>query len=130
MRLSLSGLAGAFVPDGGAEVREFENPATPSGRPGAHVPHAELQGIEGLLQPRKLLGSYFMAFTAAGHGAAAAESAAKNLGFALKAYRVASVQPLGAGPEGTVLVRPDGVVAWRGADPADLEPALRTVLCR
>ncbi len=130
MMFGYASLEGAFVPDGSGEVREFENPATPSGRPGARVPYAELPGIEGPLQPRKLLGPYFMVFTAARNGVAAAESAAKDFGLALKAYRVASVQPLGAEPEGTVLVRPDGVVAWRGADPADLEPALRTVLCR
>jgi hypothetical protein len=29
-----------------------------------------------------------------------------------------------------VLVRPDGIVAWRGADPGELAKALRTVLHR
>jgi len=39
----------------------------------------------------------------------------------------------GVGPEGTVLVRPDGVVAWRSTGPAgadDLDKALRAMLAR
>jgi hypothetical protein len=40
------------------------------------------------------------------------------------------VAPLGAAPGDTVLVRPDGVVAWRGRDPGDVGAALRTVLAR
>jgi putative polyketide hydroxylase len=34
----------------------------------------------------------------------------------------------GADPQGTMLVRPDGVVAWRGGDATGLTKALRTVL--
>lgn len=130
MMFGYASLEGAFVPDADAEMKEFENPATPSGRPGARVPYVELQGIDAPLQPRNLLGPYFMVFTAAADGVAAAEDAARALEISLRAYRVESVRPLGARPDDTVLVRPDGVVAWRGADPADLESALRTVLCR
>ncbi|WP_028923720.1 FAD-dependent monooxygenase [Pseudonocardia acaciae] len=36
----------------------------------------------------------------------------------------------GVGTGGTVLVRPDGLVAWRGPDPAELGAALRAVLRR
>jgi putative polyketide hydroxylase len=37
---------------------------------------------------------------------------------------------MGPSSRGTVLVRPDGIVAWRGADPGELTKALRTVLHR
>lgn len=124
---------GAFVPEGPKSEDEsemFEDPATPTGRPGARVPYAELEGEQGTLQPRKLLGPYFMAFTAAEDGVANARTAASELGIDLNAYKVRSVAPLGAKPGDTVLVRPDGVVAWRGAKSSDIGSALRTVLHR
>jgi 2-polyprenyl-6-methoxyphenol hydroxylase-like FAD-dependent oxidoreductase len=122
---------GAFVPDPTVDGSDpFENPATPSGRPGARVPYAELEGEQGTLQPRKLLGPHFMAFAGSSAGAEAARSAAAELGIDLKAYGVRSAAPLGARDGDTVLVRPDGVVAWRGADPAGVGAALRHVLHR
>lgn len=124
-------LAGAFVPDPTADMVEFENPATPSGRPGARVPYAEMTGTDGQpVQPRKLLGPYFMVFTAAPDGVAEAEKAAAAFGVDLRAYPVTSVAPLGARPGDTVLVRPDGMVGWRGSDPAGLTGALAAILCR
>lgn len=121
---------GAFVPDAANDDNAFEDPAQPSGRPGARVPYAELDGEQGKLQPRKLLGPHFMAFSGTQGGVAAATAAARELGIELKAYGVASAAPLGAHDSDTVLVRPDGVVAWRGADPAGVGAALRQVLAR
>ena len=120
---------GAFVPDPAAPTDEFESPDHPSGRPGARVPYAELVGLEGPLQPRKLLGPWFMAFSASAEGHAAAQAAADSFGVPIKAWQVASVAPLGAEGHDTVLVRPDGMVAWRGS-PRGVESALGFVLCR
>ena len=121
---------GAFVPEVGTEKVAFEHPAEASGRPGARVPHARLEGPDGVVSPRELLGPYFLVFTAAPDGVAVAQAAAEAQGVALKAYAVASVAPLGAGAKDTVLVRPDGVVAWRGSQPEGVANALRTVLYR
>ncbi len=130
MMFGYSLMKGAFVPDESVDAVEFENPAAPTGRPGARVPYAELEGTDGPLQPRTLLGPYFMVFTVADNGVERATTTAKDFGIPLKAFGVKSVAPLGAKPSATVLVRPDGVVAWRGDDPTDIARALRTVLCR
>lgn len=121
---------GAFVPEDGFEKVAFEHPAQASGRPGARVPHVQLEGPEGVFSPRELLGPHFLVFTAAPEGVALAQAAAESLGVPLRAHAVASAAPLGCGPNDTVLVRPDGVVAWRGTDPAGVADALRTVLYR
>lgn len=131
MMFGYCALAGAFVPDPAAPQDEFENPAAPSGRPGARVPYAELQGMDGsIVQPRALLGPRFLVFTAADSGPAEAERAAAEFGVEIAAWRVASVAPLGAGAGDTVLVRPDGMVGWRGPDPAGLRAAMAAILCR
>jgi putative polyketide hydroxylase len=122
--------AGAFVPEPGADAAMFEDPNAPTGRPGTRLPHVELAGADGPVSPRELLGPHFLVFTGAADGVAAARSAAAELDLSLRAYAVASAAPLGAGARDTVLVRPDGIVAWRGTDAADLGKALRTVLHR
>ena len=124
-------LTGAFVPDATVEHQEFEDPAKATGRPGSRIPYADLEGVDGnTLQPRYLLGSQFLVFTAASDGPEQAQAASSALGIALNAHRVKSVEPLGANPTDTVLVRPDGIVGWRGADAAGLRQALDDVLCR
>jgi 2-polyprenyl-6-methoxyphenol hydroxylase-like FAD-dependent oxidoreductase len=124
-------LTGAFVPDATVEHQEFEDPAKATGRPGSRIPYADLEGVDGnTLQPRYLLGSQFLVFTAASDGPEQAQAASGALGIALNAHRVKSVEPLGANPTDTVLVRPDGIVGWRGADAAGLRQALDDVLCR
>ncbi|HEX4357612.1 MAG TPA: FAD-dependent monooxygenase [Pseudonocardia sp.] len=122
--------AGAFVPEPGADAAMFEDPNEPTGRPGTRVPHVELAGADGPVWARDLLGPYFLVFTGAADGVATARTTAAELDLSLRAYAVTSAAPLGAGPGDTVLVRPDGIVAWRGTDPADLGKALRTVLHR
>jgi putative polyketide hydroxylase len=121
---------GAFVPEGDAENEPFENPAEASGKPGARVPYVRLSGPHGSASSREFLGPHFLVFTAAPDGVSLAQAAGEELGVPLKAYPVASTEPLGAGANATVLVRPDGIVAWRGSDPANVSSALRTVLQR
>jgi 2-polyprenyl-6-methoxyphenol hydroxylase-like FAD-dependent oxidoreductase len=122
---------GAIVPDPKAGNATFEHPADPSGKPGSRVPYVKLRSPDGgEVSPRELLGPYFVAFSAARGGVTSAVTAAEELGIELKAYAVDSVAPLGAGATDTVLVRPDGVVAWRGSDTGDIGRALRAVLYR
>jgi putative polyketide hydroxylase len=135
-----------YVCGGGAVVAEpaapdalFEDPRTPSGRPGSRVPHVALRGPDDPVSPRELIGPHWLVLTGSADGVQAAQVAAGELGVSVRAYRVgedlhdtdgAWARLSGAGPEGTVLVRPDGVVAWRGGDATGLAKALRTVLHR
>ena len=131
---------GAVVAEPGAPESGFEDPRTPSGRPGARVPHVVLEGPDGPVSPRELLGPHWLVLSGAADGPDAACAAGAELGVEVRAYHVgddglrdpggAWARTSGAGAGGTVLVRPDGVVAWRGADAADLVKALRTVLHR
>lgn len=130
---------GAVVADPDAPGELFEDPREPSGRPGARVPHVVLQGPAGPVSARELIGPFWLVLTGADDGVTAARAAADELGVVVRAHRVGQdlhdpdglwAARSGAGPSGTVLVRPDGVVAWRGDDPGELPKALRTVLHR
>ena len=116
--------------EGTCDGESFEDPTRPSGSPGARISYAELDGRDGPLQTRRLLGPHFTAYSAAPGGAETARATATALGIELRAWEVRSVAQLGAADGDTVLVRHDGVVAWRGRDPAGVDAALRTVLAR
>jgi putative polyketide hydroxylase len=128
--------SGAFLPEPDASAaRSAGRSGIHSARPGSRVPHVRLAGPHGWVCPRELLGPHFLVFTTMADGAAGAREVAAELGVDLVAHRVDSTEPLGAGPAGTVLVRPDGVVAWRGGgthqdDTNQLTKALRSVLHR
>ncbi|MCD2191847.1 FAD-dependent oxidoreductase [Actinomycetospora endophytica] len=122
-----------------APNQHFEDPRHPSGRPGTRVPHVWLSGPAGRVSPRELLGPHFLVLTADPDGASAARAAASELGIDLRAHQLGRdlhdpdgswAKTSGTGPDGTVLVRPDGIVAWRGNNPADLTSVLRWVLAR
>jgi hypothetical protein len=76
----------------------------------------------------------------AGDGPRAAEEAGRELGLSIDVHRFGEDldgDDLGArhgiGPEGALLVRPDGFVAWRGEDAVSgtqLAGVLRRLLCR
>lgn len=127
---------GAFIREPGAPQDLFENPSAPSGRPGTRVPHLRLPGDDGgHVSPRDLIGPHFLVLTGASEAEALAEATSTELGVALRCRRLCTVdrtcaRALGVTATGTVLVRPDGVVAWRGENAGDLDKALRTVLRR
>ncbi|MFI9240549.1 hypothetical protein [Streptomyces sp. NPDC053079] len=122
--------AGAFVPEPG-DGALFEDPVAPSGRPGARAPHVPLGGGS----TRDLYGRDFALLTDDPAWRAGAARAAQRLGVPA---RVPALDGDWAGAHGVtasgaVLVRPDGIVAWRsaaGGDPEGIERALRTVLDR
>src|SRR6202050_4339116 len=142
--------SGAFVPEPDTGSGPFEDPAAPSGRPGCRAPHVPLLRDGGPVSTRDLYGRDFVLLAGAEGGAwtAAGAEAARLLGIAVEAWTVGGASPsgpvlaapgrrwqsaYGVTPSGAVLVRPDGIIAWRAAEAADtgqLERALRLVLDR
>ncbi|MGW2256042.1 FAD-dependent oxidoreductase [Kitasatospora sp. NPDC001660] len=139
----------AVVPEDGADpLPVASDPRALRGQPGTRAPYLVLAGTDGPIATLDLFGRGFV-LLAGERGpawATAAAEAAGRLGVGLAAYRIgtdpgdpagAFGQVYGVGPEGAVLVRPDGIVAWRatgadpGGDPAGtLTGVLRRVLAR
>ncbi|MEV4790179.1 FAD-dependent oxidoreductase [Streptomyces tuirus] len=143
--------SGAVVgePDG-ADLPVASDPRALRGAPGTRAPYVELLRGGEAVSTLDLFGRDFVLLTGE-HGRewiSAAVSASAELGLKITARRVVPGTDAGAGtladpdgnwaarygglrPDGAVLVRPDGVVAWRspGADPAGAEtPVLTAVL--
>jgi 2-polyprenyl-6-methoxyphenol hydroxylase-like FAD-dependent oxidoreductase len=126
----------------------LEDPRTPAGRPGTRLPHAPVtwKGAPASLLDVTEGGFALLTGVPAEPWCAAAERAAARLGVPLRAYRIGTYGDLvmdeevfrracGVGPDGAVLVRPDGILAWACAGPVDdptaaVQAALRRVLCR
>jgi putative polyketide hydroxylase len=118
--------SGAFLPEAGhADGGLFEDPARPTARPGARAPHVTLPGGASV---RDLLGRAFVLLTAGRDGDW--RRAAGDLLPPVRAYGLddAGRTRYGLPVGGAALVRPDGIVAWRSADPAALAAALHDVL--
>ncbi len=105
---------------------ELLEPLILSGMPGSRVPHLWIEQQGQRFSTLDLLDGRFVLLTGAGGSAwsKAAEKVAAKLGIALSAYRIGPgadlrdlengwPAKLGVSPEGAVLVRPDGFVAWR-----------------
>ncbi len=124
---------------------------TPSTRPGAPLPHADLDDVDGVRQPlMSLLRTGHFLLIAGEDGQAwcdAAKGVAKDLKIPLDAIRIGHIDgdyrdPRSAwvrqreiSAQGAVLVRPDRVVAWRSmgaakSPTADLATALSKILGR
>lgn len=108
----------------------FEDPAHPTGMPGARVPFATLRTGEGEINTRRALGPHFQIYTEDAGFAHDAHAIALNLGVPQKTSVVESIEPLRAARGNAVLVRPDGMVAWRGTGAPELERAYRQILAR
>jgi 2-polyprenyl-6-methoxyphenol hydroxylase-like FAD-dependent oxidoreductase len=127
---------------------ELEDPGSPSGRVGTRAPHLPVE-VDGM--PASTVDLVGPGFTllAAPDGEAwrrAAAEAADDLGIPLSAHRVAGSGPVtdptgqfaatyGLSSAGAVLLRPDGVIAWRGDQPTptageELHAVLTTILDR
>jgi putative polyketide hydroxylase len=140
----------AVIPDG-TDPPVVENPVSqyaPSARPGARAPHVWLQRNGHQVSTHDLIGMGFALF-AGERGAPwrdAARAVSASLGVPMSPYTVGADADLrdpegrwapayGVEPDGAVLVRPDGHVAWRRrsavSDPErELGRVLRTVLLR
>jgi 2-polyprenyl-6-methoxyphenol hydroxylase-like FAD-dependent oxidoreductase len=139
----------AVVSGAGEEAEQpLDDPRTPSGRLGTRLPHVPVtwNGSPASLHDVTGQGFVLLGGPHAEQWLAAADSAATGLGVDLRPYQVGPDGELvaeegtfsracGAGPDGAVLIRPDGVLAWSAAgrvdDPAGaLGAALARVLCR
>ena len=124
------------VPTASEDDATWEDPRSPSGRPGFRAPHLPVTvgGVE--RSTIDLFGRRFavLAGSAGQSWYEAAQAAGSALGVPVDTYRVGDdvIDPsgrveaaYGTGPDGAVLVRPDGFVAWRATAP---HPAQRTEL--
>ncbi len=119
-----------------------------TGQPGTRVPHLWLERGGQRISTLDLLDGRFvlLAGPAGTPWREAAPGVASALGIDLAAYHIGSDEDvrdldggwqakMGVSPEGAVLVRPDGFVAWRSASLVDapaakLEQVLLSILCR
>ncbi|UUN27426.1 FAD-dependent monooxygenase [Streptomyces sp. FIT100] len=141
----------AVVPEPGAEpLPAASDPRALHGEPGTRAPHTVLLRGGAEISALDLYGRAFVLLAAERGGAwtAAASAVAEEFGVELAAHRVVPgpgdgpealvsaagrwSESYGVGPAGAVLVRPDGVVAWRshGAVPAGEETAVLTAVLR
>jgi hypothetical protein len=125
--------AGALAADTDAPATAtdaFEDPRTPSGRPGIRAPHFELQHGTKRMPIHDAFGKAFTLLVGAqGHAwPAAARAAARQRGLDLPLIRIdvdatdvdgRFTKAYGVSDAGAVLVRPDGIVAWRSRGAAD-----------
>lgn len=119
---------GAFIPEksdeGSADV--FEDPRTPSGRPGSRAPHLVVEHGGRQLSTVDLFAGHWSLLTGA-QGAAWIDAAARleHAGtMGLRCYQIGprdvqdvanrSSATYGLGESDAVLIRPDGFIAWRG----------------
>lgn len=108
----------------------FEDPAHPTGTPGARIPFATLRSGTGEINTRRSLGQHFQIYTEDAAFADDADAVARQFGVSQKASVVDSIAPLKARGGDAVLVRPDGMVAWRGSSATELTRAYQHILSR
>ena len=135
---------GAVVPEGNVGNDEFEDPRQPSGRPGSRAAHFMLDADGGRLAVHDLFNREFVLLAGCDGGAwtDAAGTLRARSELPVSQVRIAADGPdremhaeftrkYGVNPDGAVLVRPDGVIAWRAKEAAaDPQTELRRVLAR
>ncbi len=127
----------AVMPEPGGPSGHID-PRTSRGAPGTRLPHAWVQRHGERMSTLDLTGSFLL--LAGPQGAAWCDAARAIESPAITAHRIGEdlvsadgnlTEALGISDHGAVLVRPDGFVAWRAADPtANASVQLRSVLTR
>ena len=108
----------AVIPDPGDDGRAHENPRESKGKPGSRAPHLWLEPNVSTLD---LFGRNFVLLT--GADGAAWQKAARSQSIDVRQIAHPDFcDAYGISPQGSVLARPDGFVAWR-ARSADAAPA-------
>ena len=101
-----------------------DDPRTLGGEPGGRAPHVEVTVAGRRTSTVDLFGAGFVLLTGGEVG---------DVPEGVTAYRVDDEEwaaAYGVGAGGAVLVRPDGIVAWRSADAGGLAGVLDAVLSR
>ena len=137
----------AVIPEASADASLHFNPRETRARPGTRAPHYWLERGGHQVSTLDLVGRHFT-LIAAVDGETWCEHArevAKQLGVGIDAYRIGQgglrdpggefTAAYGLEPSGSVLIRPDGFVAWRSrhgkaASTKRLQDVMTTVLCR
>jgi len=110
--------AGALIPEPGAPADAFEDPRKPSGWPGIRAPHLVVERTATQQPIHDLFDKRFTLLV----GRDGEDWWAASTRLPLEAIRLGGdvvdvagrfASAYGVGPRGAVLVRPDGVVAWR-----------------
>lgn len=134
---------GAFVAEEGRTGEPFEDPKAPSGRSGSRAPHFTIrQGVRDMAV-HDLIGTGFLLLTGADGEAweRAASAVADETKVELKCVRLEREdahaherlhRAYHVDTDGAVLIRPDGVIAWRGGRKSQADPTrtLRDALDR
>jgi 2-polyprenyl-6-methoxyphenol hydroxylase-like FAD-dependent oxidoreductase len=138
----------AVLDDGSDDGAPVVDPRAPGGRPGTRAPHlvVESAGVSASLLDSFGQGFVLLAGPGGQAWCEAAERVGSDLGVRLAAHRVAADGSLvdrdhrfadlyGTGEDGAVVVRPDGIVAWRstaasGEPDSELGGVLRRLLFR
>ena len=136
----------AVLPDAEDDGALVVDPRQPGGRPGVRAPHLPVEFQGAPVSLLDLVGPGFTLLAGPDGQAWVAAAATVAPDLPLQAHRVAPdgtvvdaegrfAEAYGTGPEGAVLVRPDGVVGWRAdrtaGDPrARLTDAVHRLLCR
>jgi putative polyketide hydroxylase len=137
----------AVVLEPGDDHALHQHPNESNGRPGSRAPHVSLERDGTRVSTLDLFGRNYVLLSAPGgevwHGATVA--AAGEIGLPLDAYVVGGdglsdsdgrfAGAYGVSGSGAVLVRPDGIVAWRAVDGAGASEStshevLTALLCR
>jgi len=132
--------AGAFVSQDGAESALFEDPRAPRGRPGSRAPHVDIKHATGSASVHDLVGRNFLLLigTEGEPWEKAAALTAHDFKIELRSIRLAQedhaaqsrlLHAYRIDARGAVLIRPDGVIAWRSdGESADAANALRVAI--
>jgi putative polyketide hydroxylase len=114
--------SGAFIPEGNASDSVFEDARKPSGAPGTRAHHTFIQHAGRTVPLHDLVGKNFLLL--AGRGGDGWESAAAAIARDLRV----DLQTARGDADGVVLIRPDGVIAWRSNErPEHADRRLREV---
>ena len=135
--------SGAILSEAGGAGAALEDPHHPSGRPGTRVPHIPLRRGNTSVSTHDLPAYSFALLAAVGDpGWADAATALAAAGAPLKVYRVGPgadladsdgcfARTVGIEAGGALLLRPDGVIAWRAVGPRpDARAQLTAVMQR
>jgi erythromycin esterase len=126
-----------------AEWFDVEDPRTPSGTPGSRAPQLILEHRDTRVSTIDLFSGQWVLFAGA-RGKAWCDASSRvsaDQSFELRCFLNGADRDLhdvdnrwstvyGVGQEGTVLIRPDGFIAWRSGDVSDPEAALRSAFER